>query len=104
MATQTLQFASFESGLIRCELDINNANWRPSKVRVVNNSNHGLEVFIRESGYVVYNHTFAANTTEELNISGIQLGWQEDFWNDITQQYEPDGIEMGNYTIQARNV
>jgi hypothetical protein len=92
MATQTFQVASFGGGAVRVEIDINDANWRPSKVRCVNDSAHTATAMIYEGGVQRFTANALGNQTTEWNISGVQLGW------DATN----GGLMMGNYTMQAR--
>ena len=103
MATRTVQLSSTLNNAIIAEMDINDANWRPSKIRVINMlQDIALVITVRELGVVVWTGTANPNATTSWNISGIQLGWQPDYWNSITQQYEPNGIDLGNYTIQTK--
>ena len=105
MATITLPIGSMLGGAITAEMDINDANWRPSKIRVINNhAERGLYIEVSELGSVVWSGTAPAGETTSWNISGIQLGWQPDYWNTITEQYEPDGIDLGDYVISTRTV
>ncbi len=92
MATQTFQFAEFGNGSVRVEIDVNDANWRPSRVRCINNSTVAAVARILENGVEVFAATAPAGQTTQWNISGVQLGW--DTVN--------GGLMMGNYVIQAR--
>lgn len=101
MPTQTYQYASFGSGVVVLQYDVNDANWRVSRVRCVNNSDQPAHGRVYELGELVFEATAPANHTTEWPVSGVQLSWQPDYWNDITQTWEPGGIEMGDYVFQA---
>ena len=92
MATQTFQFAEFGDGIVRVELDVNDANWRPSRVRCINNSAAAAVARILENEVEVFAATAPAGQTTSWNISGIQLGW--DTVN--------GGLMLGAYTVNAR--
>lgn len=101
MATLTKPLASFESGAIRAEFEINDANWHISKVRVINNSDHGLGIIVKDAGTPVFSETAPANETTSWNTSGVNVGRQEETWNEIDQRWEPGGIDWGTYTVEA---
>lgn len=92
MATQTFPFAEFGDGLVRVEIDVNDANWRPSKVRCINNSASPAVARVLNGGTEVFTATAPAGATTSWNISGVQLGW------DATN----GGLMMGSYVLQAR--
>jgi hypothetical protein len=102
MATLTLEFASFDNGAVVVEYDINDANWRVSKVRCINNSAYVAVGRIYEAGELVFSAVAPAGETTSWNVTGVQLGWQEPYWNDITEQWEEAGIEMGDYVFNAQ--
>lgn len=87
MATQT--FIHTAVGAMRVEFDINDANWRMSQVRCINNSNQSAKAFIYEGGILVFSATAPANQTTSWNTSGIQLGWDS----------VDGGLMMGNYVM-----
>lgn len=102
MATETFHFTTFLSGQIRVEYDLNTGNWRPSQVRVINSSpSRTLAFEVLESGSPVYSNTAPPNQTSTWNISGIQLGWQAQYFNEDTQEWEDGGIDLGNYELRA---
>lgn len=91
MATQTFPYASFGE-LVRCELDVNDKTWRPSQVRVINNSASPLKARVLEAGAVVFEATAPAGQTTSWNISGVQLGWDS----------VNGGLMLGDYVLQAQ--
>lgn len=104
MATQTFQFGSMLNGSVVFELDINNANWRVSQARVINNSNRNVEVLIHKAGVLVFNQIAPAGETTTWNTSGLQFDWQEDYWDSDIQEWVPGGIELFDYTVGARTL
>jgi hypothetical protein len=92
MATKTFPFSSFNNDSVKVEIDVNDTNWRPSKIRCINNSSYPLKSTILESGSVIFVATAPENQTTTWNISGVQLGW-----NTID-----NGLILGNYEIQAQ--
>lgn len=92
MATQTFQFASFGNGQVVVEMDVNDANWRPSRVRCINNSAAALAARILDGGTEVFAVTAPAGQTTSWNISGIQLGWDS----------VNGGLILGSYQVMAR--
>jgi len=99
MATETHQFATFPG--VVCEYDINTANWRVSAVRVINNSSRAINILIKKAGVSVFQTSAPANQTTSWNTSGIQLAWQEPYWNNITETWDEAGIELFDYEIGA---
>ena len=102
MATQTFQHSSFAGGAVRVEFDINDANWRMSQVRCINNSQYPAKATIFLDGAQVFTAIANANKTTSWNTTGVQMGWQPDYYNTITGQWERDGIDMKGYTIQVQ--
>lgn len=92
MATQTFPFAEFGNGIVRAEIDVNDANWRASRVRCINNSAWPVVARVLESGVEIFAATALANQTTQWNISAAQLGWDS----------VNGGLIMGNYVLQAR--
>lgn len=92
MATQTFQFAEFGNGIVRVEIDVNDANWRPSRVRCINNSAAAAVARVLDGGSEVFTATAPAGQTTTWNISGVHLGW--DTVN--------GGLILGTYSLQAR--
>lgn len=101
MPTQTFQSGSFNNGQVVIEYDINDANWRVSQIRCINNSDQPAIGYVYLDGELIFEAIAPPNQTTSWNTSGIQLGWQDDYWNDLTQQWEAGGIEMGGYVFQA---
>lgn len=101
MATETFPHSSFGDGAVVVETDINTANWKMAVVRCINNSSYPASVTILESGVPVFTAVAPAGATTTWNTGGLQLGWQPDYWNDISETWEPGGIEMGDYVLQA---
>lgn len=91
MATQTFPFGAFGSE-VRAEIDVNDATWRPSRVRVINNSIFPLQATVLDGGSPVFAATAPASKTTTWNISGVQLGWDT----------VDGGIMLGTYSLQAR--
>lgn len=91
MATVTYQHSSFSDGLVRIEFDVNNANWRMSQVRCINNSSRLARAWILNNGVQVFTADAPANATTSWNTTGIQLGW--DTVN--------GGIMMGTYQMHT---
>ena len=105
MATETLPLGSMLGGAIVAEMDRNTANNRISQIRVINNHpSLSLHIEVSELGAVIFSTTAPPNQTTSWNTTGIQIEQQPDYWNSETQQYEPDGIEMGDYVISVRAV
>jgi hypothetical protein len=102
MATQTFQYASFADGAVVVEYDINDANWKVSQIRCINNSVYTAIGRIYELGELVFTAVAPSNATTSWNVQGVQLGWQPDYWNDLTETWEPGGIEMGDYVFAAQ--
>lgn len=102
MATKTLTFASFAGGLVRVEYDLNDANWKVGKARVINDSDHPLVATIYQAGARVFVAVAPAQQTTTWNVAGVQLAWQPDYWNDLTETWEPGGIELGDYIFTAQ--
>lgn len=90
MATQTHIFAEFSAA--RCEIDVNDANWRIGRARVINNSVHALQVTVLKDGAQVYTATAPANETTTWNIPGWQVGWDS----------VDGGIIWNGYELHAR--
>lgn len=74
MATQTFPFGSYGDA-VRAEIDVNDATWRPSRVRCINTSAYPLVATVYQAGNPVLTVTAPANQTSSWNISGAQLGW-----------------------------
>lgn len=92
MATATFQLASFGDGQCVIEYDVNDANWRVSRIRAINNSPYPVNAIVKDAGIEAYNVTVPANTTQTANTTGLQLGWDQ----------VDGGIIMGSYTFEAR--
>lgn len=102
MATMTIHHSTMANGLCVVELDINDANWRVSKVRCVNRSNRAAAADIYQAGQLVMQVTAPDNQTTEWNINNVQLAWQPEYWNSEDQQYEPGGLDMRDYVLRTR--
>lgn len=92
MATQTFLHSEFGNGQVRVEIDVNDATWRPSRVRCINNSSHAAQATILENGTQRFTATAPAGQTTTWNITGVQLGWDS----------VDGGLQMGAYVMQAR--
>jgi len=92
MATVTFQHSSFANGIVRVEFDVNDANWRVSQVRCINNSASPAAATIFQRGTEVFTAIAPANATTSWNATGIQLGWDA----------VDGGIMMGDYVMSAR--
>ena len=92
MATQTFQHSSFGGGIVRVEYDVNDANWRVSQVRCINNSDQPCTATSLERGIQRFQATAPAKQTTTWNTTGIQLGWDS----------VNGGIMMGNYVMQVQ--
>lgn len=90
MATQTFPFAAYPG--VTAELDVNDATWRPSRVRCLNTSAHAVGIRVLNNGTEVFSTSAPANATTQWNISGVQLGWDS----------VDGGIMLGTYTIHTR--
>lgn len=88
MATQTFLIASYGDS-VTVEIDVNDATWKPSKIRCRNNSIFPLTATILENAVQIMTITAPANQTTTWNISGIQLGWDA----------VDNGIILGNYSV-----
>jgi hypothetical protein len=92
MATLTFEHSSFAGGIVRVEFDVNDANWRVSRVRCTNNSNLSAAAAILDSGVEAFTAVAPPNATTSWNVTGIQLGWDS----------VNGGIMMGNYVVQVK--
>jgi len=100
MATVTFQHSSFANGIVRVEFDVNDANWRVSRVRCINNSALPAAATILQSGTEVFTATAPANATTSWNTTGIQFGWND---SDLDGDGIVDGgLMMGDYVMSAR--
>lgn len=75
MATRTFPFASFGDGSVYAELDVNDANWRVTRGRVVNPSAFPLKVIVYENGVAIYSAIAPAGRTTQWNLNPFRLGW-----------------------------
>ena len=89
MATLTYQHSSFADGIVRVEFDVNDANWRMSQVRCINNSLFPAKATIFELGDLVFTANAPAGQTTSWNTVGVQL-----VWNDVDEN-----LEMGDYVM-----
>jgi hypothetical protein len=78
--------------VVRVEFDVNDANWRVSRVRCINNSPYTAKARILNNGVEVFTAVAPANATTGWNVTGVQLGW--DAVN--------GGIMMGAYVMQVK--
>ena len=92
MGTQTFPCAAFADGAVQVEMDVNDATWRPSRVRCLNTSNRTAVAEIYRAGSLVFTETAPANQTTTWNISGVQLGWDS----------VNGGVLLGDYTVSVR--
>lgn len=102
MANTTLQYATFLDGAVQVEMDISTANWRVSQIRCINNSSFEARAFIFKAGELIFTAVAPANQTTSWNTTGVQLAWQPDYFNTITQEWEAGGIDMKDYTLQVQ--
>ena len=100
MATLTLPHSSFAGGSI--EFDISDVNWKISKIRCHNFSGQPARGFIYELGELVFTADAPSGEITEWNVTNVQLGWQPDYWNDVTEEWESGGIEMGDYVLACQ--
>ena len=91
MATKTFPFGSYGDA-VRAEIDVNDATWRPSRVRCLNTSAYPLVATVYQAGNLVLTVTAPANQTSQFNISGAQLGWDS----------VNGGLLLGDYTLFTR--
>lgn len=89
MATQVFQHSDYGGGLVRVEIDVNDANWRIQRVRCINNSAYSLVARILNAGVQAWTATAPPNATTEWAASAAQLGWD-------------GGLIMGPYVVQTR--
>lgn len=92
MATQTFQHSDFGNGQVVVEIDVNDATWRVSRVRCINNSAHALNARVLNGGVEVFRAVAPANQVTQWNVGGVQLGWDA----------ENGGVVMGSYEVQTR--
>lgn len=102
MATVYLPHSTMAGGLIQVDLKVNDANWKVLAVRCINNSEAAAAASIYDAGQLVAQVTAPAHETNEWNVANVQLGWQEQYWNDVDQEWQDGGLEMGTYVMQAR--
>ncbi|NLS77332.1 MAG: hypothetical protein GXY76_08755 [Chloroflexi bacterium] len=100
MATQTFPHSSFGDGIVRVEFDVNDANWRVSQVRCINDSPHPARARILRGAALLYDAIAPAGQTTSWNTSGVQLGWN-------TADEDGDGIMdgglmMGDYVVHVQ--
>ncbi len=91
MAIQTFFHSAFDDGAVQVEFDVNDANWRVSRVRCINNSSRPARAWILNNGVQVFTADAPANATTSWNITGVQLGWDA----------VDGGIMMGTYQMHA---
>lgn len=90
MAVQTFPFCGV--GGVVVEYDVNDANWRVSQVRCINDSDYPAVAEIYESGTLRFTATAPAHQTTSWNVTGVQLAYDS----------VNGGIMMGNYTMFCR--
>jgi len=95
----TLRLLHSILGQARVEFDLNDANWRVTRVYCINEGDSTIHATIYNNGVPVFTAIGLPHQTTQWNVTGVQLGWQPDYWNDVTQQWEPGGIEMGSYSM-----
>lgn len=103
--TLTFQFASFNDGQVVVEYDVRDNNWTVTQIRCRNYSAYPAVGRIYELGELVFEAVAPPNDPGEYtswNVVGIQLGWQDDYWNDVSGEWEAGGIEMGDYEFSAQ--
>jgi hypothetical protein len=92
VATQTFQHSSFAGGIVRVEFDVNDANWRVSRVRCINDSAYPAVARILQNGVEVFTAVAPAGQMTSWNTTGVQLGWDS----------VDGGIVMGGYEMLVR--
>lgn len=92
MATIWFPHSSFNNGEVVVDFSVNDANWRVSQARCINNSQYPVTAFIFKSGVQIFTATAPAGQTTTWNTSGIQLGWDG----------IDGGIMMMDYVIQIQ--
>ena len=98
MPIATQEIASFANGLVRIEVDLNEANLRLNKTRGINDSAFDVHVSVFKAGVLEGEVTIPAGQTVERNLpASIKLT--------AVPQPDPedDGpISMGDIVIQCR--
>lgn len=92
MPARVFQYASFGGGQVVFEYELNDANWRVSKVRCINNSSYAARASVLENGVETFAASCPAGQTLERNVPGWTLGW------DAVE----GGLILGPYEFQAR--
>ena len=100
MATLTFVHSSFSG--VTIEFDVSDANWRVSQVRCINSSPYPASARILKAGVQVFTAVAPAGQTTSWNTSGVQLGWQPDYYNTVTEQWEHDGLDMKDYELRVQ--
>src|SRR3990170_2223234 len=100
MATITNTIASFAGGLVRVELDFNDANRRMGKGRIINGSTEPAWFRVTKvSPAVDFSFTVPAGQTVERNLpAGLVYQWIDDP-DDLTLG---TGLSLGDIVIQSR--
>ena len=73
MATQTF----FHSRIGNCivEIDVNDANWRISRIRATNQGTITVVGEVLKTGAQVFTAQAPPGQVTEWNVTGVQLGW-----------------------------
>jgi len=91
-----------EHGSILVEYSANNANWKILQIRATNSTPFAAVAIILKAGEPLTTITLPAQTQDAWNVAGVQLGWQPDYWNSLTETWEKAGIDMLDYTFGVR--
>ena len=100
MATLTFRLAAGPDWFAECS--VNQANWRVSSVRLVNDSDFGVAVVIKKAGVDFFSTVAPAHKETTWNVSGMQLSWEPPYWNSLTETWDEAGLDLGDYEIGTR--
>lgn len=92
MATLTFEYAAFDSGRCRVEFDVNDANWRISRIRCINGTDYPAQGTVLEGDVVRFQEIAPANATTVWQVPGMQIGWDP----------VDGGLVLGNWSLRAQ--
>jgi len=68
MAVKTYEIASFADGLVRTEIDVNDANLRVTTARIINNSDKSAVIDVYKAGVLAVSQVVSGGQTISKNL------------------------------------
>jgi len=102
MANVEHTFAVLGDGLIVATFTRNTGNGNITGVTVTNDSDADMFWRVLENDVERFTGTAPSNEVSTWPVAGIAFEQQPDYWNSVTEQWEPDGLDFGPWVIQAR--